>query len=137
MRRALVTSLGLLALTSTGCERYPEDPIFAYGRSLHRDGTPRAGETMTLERLDDDRYTPLATATTEASGDFTLEMLRGDAVRDADSYGSRNELRLALPLEADGSGTFLSFSMQDDVELPTLKPWDAHPVVGSSDQGPT
>ncbi|RKH79907.1 hypothetical protein D7Y21_33055 [Corallococcus sp. AB045] len=137
MRRALVTSLGLLAFTTAGCDRYPEDPIFAYGRALHRDGTPRSGETLTLERLEDDVFTPLTTATTEASGDFTLEMLSGDAVREEDYYRRPNRLRLALPLDADGSGTFLSFTMQDDVELPTLKPWDARPIVGSSDQGPT
>ncbi|RKI25504.1 hypothetical protein D7Y27_42260, partial [Corallococcus sp. AB004] len=137
MRRALVTSLGLLAFTTAGCDRYPEDPIFAYGRALHRDGTPRSGETLTLERLEDDVFTPLTTATTEASGDFTLEMLSGDAVREEDYYRRSNRLRLALPLDADGSGTFLSFTLQDDVELPTLKPWDARPIVGSSDQGPT
>ncbi|GMU02397.1 hypothetical protein KH5H1_65170 [Corallococcus caeni] len=137
MRRALVTSLGLLAFATAGCERHPEDPIFAYGRALHRDGTPRSGETLTLERLDEDAFAPLATATTEASGDFTLEMLYGDTVKDELYFSTLHRLRLALPLEADGSGTFLTFTLQDDVELPTLKPWDAHPVVGTRDQGPT
>ncbi|RKG94001.1 hypothetical protein D7X32_43115, partial [Corallococcus carmarthensis] len=137
MRRALVTSLALLASVTTGCERYAEDPIFGYGRALQRDGTPRSGETLTLERLDEAGFAPLATTITEASGDFTLEVLYGDVMRDSNSFSTLNRLRVALPLEADGSGTFLTFAMRDDVELPTLKPWDAHPVVSTSDQGPT
>ncbi|MBN9681161.1 MULTISPECIES: hypothetical protein [unclassified Corallococcus] len=138
MRRALVTSLGLLAFAA-GCERSPEDPIFAYGRVLQRDGTPRAGASLSLERMEDDeRFHPVGiTTTTEASGDYTLEMLSGDAVFE-DSYSrTRQRLRVALPLEEDGSGTFMRFYMQDDVELPTLQPWDAHPLVGTGDQGPT
>ncbi|RKH70092.1 hypothetical protein [Corallococcus aberystwythensis] len=139
MRRALVTSLGLLAFATAGCERYPEDPIFAYGRVLHRDGTPRAGFALPIERMEDgdDVFKPFSTATTESSGDYTLELLSGDAVIDKVYSRSVHRLRATLPLEADGSGTFLSFYMQDDVELPALQPWDAHPLVGTSEQGPT
>ncbi|MFB1483424.1 hypothetical protein [Corallococcus sp. RDP092CA] len=140
MRRALVTSLALVASAVTGCDRYPEDPIFAYGRALRRDGAPRSGEPLTLERLVDAQegaFEPFGAVTPEASGDFTLEVLYGDAVVETSNSSNRSRFRLSLPLDADGSGTSLAFSFQDDVELPTLKPWDAHPVVSIGEEGPS
>ncbi|TSC27448.1 hypothetical protein [Corallococcus sp. Z5C101001] len=136
MRRSLVTSLGLLAFVTAGCERYPEDPVFAYGRALQRDGAPRAGATLTLERQGGDGFAPLSTTTTESTGDYALEMLYGDAVGTARDSWQYSRLRLALPLEPDGSGASLAFFMDDDVELPTLQPWDAHPRVEDGAQGP-
>ncbi|MBN8470494.1 hypothetical protein JYJ95_28640 [Corallococcus exiguus] len=135
MRRVLITSMALLA---AGCDRYPEDPIFAYGRALQRDGSPRAGEPLSVERLDTkvEAFQPFSTVTPEDSGDFTLEMLYGDAVSETNYSSTRSRFRLSLPLEADGSGAFVAFTFQDDVELPTLKPWDAHPVVSMGEQGP-
>ncbi|MGE6763474.1 hypothetical protein ACQKGO_36025 [Corallococcus interemptor] len=139
MRRALVTSLALMASAVTGCERYAEDPIFAYGRALHRDGSPRSGETLTLERLNPEAevFEPFATAVTDASGEFILELLYGDVVDRTDYISARSRFRMSLPLDADGSGATLAFSFQDDVELPALQAWDAHPVVSMGAQGPS
>ncbi|RKG71980.1 carboxypeptidase regulatory-like domain-containing protein, partial [Corallococcus terminator] len=137
MRHASLTvlGLGLLALTHSGCERYPEDPIFAYGRMRQLDGTPLAGAPLTLERRRDGVYSPLSTATTEASGDFTFELLSGDVVNWHDINEQQSRLRLALPLDASGRGMFVLLSMQDDVEFPTLRPWDAQPSVDVGPQG--
>ncbi|WP_223641133.1 hypothetical protein [Corallococcus sp. EGB] len=138
MRRALVTSLALVASAVTGCDRYPEDPIFAYGRALHRDGSPRAGEPLPLERLhpEEESFQPFGTVVPDASGDFILELLYQDVV-ETDPSGRRCVFRMSLPLEADGSGASLAFSFQNDVELPELKAWDAHPVVSVGEQGPS
>ncbi|MBN8229908.1 hypothetical protein JYK02_20560 [Corallococcus macrosporus] len=138
MRRALVTSLALLA-SGSGCDRYPEEPIFAYGRALQRDGAPRTGETLHVERMregEEEAFQPFATVVPDASGDFTLEMLYGDASVETNTSRGRSRFRLALPLEADGSGATLAFSFQDDVELPTVQAWDAHPAVSMGEQGP-
>lgn len=139
MRHAPLTALGLglLALTHAGCERYPEDPIFAYGRVRQMDGSPLAGAPLTLERRRDGVFSPLSTATTEASGDFTFELLSGDAVHWGDLYEQQSRLRLSLPLDATGRGMFALFYLEDDVELPTLQPWDAHPRVDVGSQGPS
>ncbi|RKG99973.1 carboxypeptidase regulatory-like domain-containing protein [Corallococcus praedator] len=139
MRHASLTflGLGLLALTHAGCERYPEDPIFAYGRMRQLDGAPLAGAPLTLERRRDGVFSPVSTTTTEASGDFIFELLSGDAVnwRSLDEQQSR--LRLATPLDATGRGMFALLYMEDDVEFPTLQPWDAHPRVDVGPQGPS
>ncbi|CAM3459327.1 carboxypeptidase regulatory-like domain-containing protein [Corallococcus sp. ZKHCc1 1396] len=137
MRHAPLTilGLGLLALTHAGCERYPEDPIFAYGRVRQLDGTPLAGEPLTLERRTDGVFAPLSTATTDASGEFTFELLSGDAVHWRDDE-QQSRLRVTLPQDASGRGMFALFYIQDDVELPTLQPWDAHPRVEAGPQGP-
>ncbi|RKH40908.1 hypothetical protein D7V93_39155, partial [Corallococcus llansteffanensis] len=129
--------LGLLASTLSGCERYPEDPIFAYGRARQLEGAPLAGEPLTLERLSDGVYSPLSTTTTEASGDFLFELLSGDAVDARNLEEQQARLRLTLPADATGRGTFILLSMRDDVELPTLQPWDAHPRVEAGPQGPS
>lgn len=139
MRRTLVTSLALMASAVTGCDRYAEDPVFAYGRALHRDGSPRSGETLPLERVppNEEVFQPFGTVVPDASGDFILELLYGDVVSETDFSSSRSLFRMSLPLEADGSGASLAFSFRDDVELPELKPWDAHPVVSVGEQGPS
>ncbi|AFE03375.1 putative lipoprotein [Corallococcus coralloides DSM 2259] len=138
MRRALVTSLALLASATTGCQRYPEDPVFVYGRALRRDGTPHSGEPLSVQRMDRETrvFQPFGTVLPEPSGDFTMELLYGEAVSDTYAFRDMNRFTLALPLEEDGSGAFVSFLFQDDVELPTLQPWDAHPTVSMGEQGP-
>ncbi|RKI55146.1 hypothetical protein D7X55_29625 [Corallococcus sp. AB049A] len=139
MRRALITSLALVASAVTGCQRYPEDPVFVYGRALRRDGTPHSGEPLSIQRMDPATrsFQPFGTLSPEPSGEFTLELLYGEAVTDTYSFRDMNRFTLALPLDADGSGAFVSFLFQDDVELPTLQPWDAHPVVSMGAQGPS
>jgi hypothetical protein len=125
----------LLALGVGGCERYPEEPIFAYGEVLHADGSPRPGLTLSLERAEAPlngplerpsvSFAPYTTATTGPDGRFTLELLAGDAQyfeRAEGPFGVR--FRLTAPLE-EGQGAFLSFEQDDDVELPTLRPWDS------------
>ncbi|RKH49891.1 hypothetical protein D7W81_41345, partial [Corallococcus aberystwythensis] len=138
MRRALVTSLAFLASATTGCDRYPEDPIFAYGRALQRDGTPYSGESLSVQRKtrEDEAFQPFSTVTPGASGEFTLEMLYGEAVSGTYALREMNRFTLALPLDADGSGAFVAFFFQDDMELPTLQAWDAHPAVSIGEQGP-
>ncbi|WP_375755876.1 hypothetical protein [Corallococcus exercitus] len=139
MRRALVTSLALLVSATTGCQRYPEDPVFAYGRALRRDGTPHSGEPLDVQRIDNQTrvFHPFGTVTPEPSGEFILELLYGEAVTDTYAFRDMNRINISLPLEADGSGAFVSFIFQDDVELPTLQPWDAHPAVSIGEQGPS
>lgn len=143
--------LTLLPLLAAGC-RYPEDPLFAYGRALHADGSPLAGATLSVERalpraLEPDggedfesppSFKPYGTSTTQANGDFTQQFLWGD-VEESDFSGAiymQYRFRLALPQE-NGQGTFLSFSFSGDVELPTLQPWDARVTVAESPAGPT
>ncbi|RKG93423.1 hypothetical protein D7V97_39995, partial [Corallococcus sp. CA053C] len=93
-------SLGLLAFfTLTGCERYPEDPIFAYGRVLQPDGTPSVGQSLTLERQHDGGYVPLVTTTTDARGELTFELLSGDSVDQLDYGEQQARLRVGLPLD--------------------------------------
>lgn len=134
----LSLGLGLLAFfTLTGCERYPEDPIFAYGRVLQPDGTPHAGQSLTLERQHDGGYAPLDTTTTDARGELTFELLSGDSVQQVDYGQEKARLRVGLPLDEAGRGMFALLYIDDDVELPTLQPWDAHPRVESGPQGTT
>jgi hypothetical protein len=142
--------LALLPLLATGC-RYPDDPIFAYGRALHADGSPLAGATLTVERapprpLEEElegikgppAFSPYGTSTTQANGDFTQQFLAGDVEETDLGSGAyvQYRFRMALPLE-EGQGSFLSFTFTGDVELPTLQPWDARFTVGGSSQEPT
>jgi hypothetical protein len=136
-----------LPLLSAGCQRYPEDPVFAYSRALNADGSPIQGATLTVERsspgaLDGPEAPPTfstyGTSTTQANGDFTLQVLWGDVEEvGPNSEYIQHRFRVALPLDANGQGTFLSFIFSGDVELPALQPWDARLAVSDSAQGPT
>ncbi|MFP2924119.1 hypothetical protein ACLESO_02660 [Pyxidicoccus sp. 3LG] len=145
MRRPFL-SLGLFAILSAGCDRLDTDPIFAYGRASNRDGTPLAGATLVYERARQveptygvpplvfpvPEFQPYGTATTEASGDFFLEMRFGDvqALQPEEPEWNRQPYRYRVSrLEEDGAGTFVSFLFYDDVELPELRPWDARLTV--------
>ncbi len=142
-------SLFLLPLLVVGC-RYPEDPIFAYGRALNPDGSPLAGATLTVERApppagdygeepqeeQPPAYSPYGTTTTQATGDFTLQFLSGDVEEwTTDQYWQYN-FRLSLPLREDGQGTFISFTFSGDMELPPLQHWEARFAVTDDAQGP-
>lgn len=144
-------TLGLLVLASAGCDRLQDDPIFAYGRAELRDGSPAAGATLTYERakvVDPPNtggpwvypkpdFTPYGTATTEASGDYFLEMRYGDvqAVEPLHpEYPTPYRYRVSLQ-EEDGSGTFVSFLFFDDVELPLLRTWDSRLTLTPGPEG--
>jgi hypothetical protein len=153
MRHPLKT-LGLLAVLSSGCDRLQDDPIFAYGRAEHRDGSPMAGVTLSFDRARVEEpprnggppvpwkppaFTPYGTATTEASGDYFLEMRYGDA-QAVDPLspisGATLPYRFRVSrLDEDGSGAVVSFLLWDDVELPTLRPWDARLRVDTGPAG--
>jgi hypothetical protein len=143
--------LTLLPLLAVGC-RYPEDPLFTYGRVLHADGSPRANATVTIERapprymeLEEDEdapekppaFKPYGTATTQADGEFTHQFLYGD-VEELDEYGAPSiqyRFRMSVPQE-NGEGTFVSFVFSGDVELPAIQPWEARFTVADSPAGP-
>ena len=141
-----------LCLVAAGC-RYPEDPLFAYGRALQANGEPLAGATLTVERAPPRSwdvgegeggpeappgFTPYGTSTTEANGDFTQQFRSGDVEQSAfdGSDYVQYRFRLALPLE-EGEGTFVSFVFNGDVELPTLQPWESRLTVLQSPAGPS
>ncbi|MFP2906059.1 hypothetical protein ACLESD_13560 [Pyxidicoccus sp. 3LFB2] len=155
--RSSLTKLSLLALLAAGCERMPEDPIFVYGRVLHADGSPAAGTPLQLERALDNRgfspgspydveervwnYAPYFEGASEASGYFTLESLAGDVtqervVPEGYSIFLQHRFRVRPPLTEDGHGVFVSFTFQDDVELPRLQPWASQFAVGDGPEGP-
>ncbi len=145
-------ALGLLALVTAGCDRLQDDPIFVYGIAEQRDGSPLAGATLSYDRaLVEERpnggppvypkptFTPHGTTTTEASGDYFMEVRYGDLSIPDPSYlgfGYTIPYRFRISrLDEDGSGTFVSFVFYDDVEVPTLRPWDAHLSVAPGDGG--
>lgn len=141
--------LPLLTLLAAGCERMPEDPVFAYGRLQHRDGAPQAGATVRVERAlyrdgwsspEPSRdFQPYSEGHSEATGDYTLAFLHGDVVvEDRVNYAfTQYRFRAYTPLEEDGSGVFLAFHFRDDVELPVLRPWSPGLTVGDGPEGPT
>jgi hypothetical protein len=150
--RHLRHCLALLPLLAVGC-RYPEDPVFAYGRALNADGSPQAGATVNVERApprepdftEDGQlrpqtrpvYSPYATSTVQANGDFTLQFLTGDVEDWVGDYEYiQYRFRASLPLK-DGHGTFIAFTFSGDMELPPLQPWDARLSVAEGAQGPT
>ncbi|HEX8436411.1 hypothetical protein [Archangium sp.] len=150
--RHLRHCLALLPLLAAGC-RYPEDPVFAYGRALNPDGSPLAGATVSVERAPprESNYTengepppetrpvfsPYATSTVQANGDFTVQFLTGEVEEWASDYAYlQYRFRASLPLK-DGEGTFIYFTFSGDMELPTLQRWDARLTVGEGAQGPT
>lgn len=124
-----------LAVALGGCERYPEDPIFAYGEVQHADGSPRASLALTVERAlpplnpkpgdPPPDFQPYAEVTSGTDGRFILESLAGDTdVVEGKLEEFVPRFRLALPLE-QGQSTWISFEQRDDVELPTLRAWDS------------
>ena len=142
----LLLSLSLLA---AGC-RSPEDPVFIFGRAANADGSPLGGASLVLERgpllslFNAQRtpppyaYAPYASATTEATGDFTLELLTADTQEWSSLDSLYYPLRVVVPLQ-DGQGVFITFSTQaspGDVELPQLRPWDARLRVDVGAEGP-
>jgi hypothetical protein len=150
--RHLRHCLALLPLLAAGC-RYPEDPVFAYGRALNPDGSPLAGATVSIERAPprESEYTengeppletrpvfsPYTTSTVQANGDYTVQFLTAD-VEDwlGDYQYIQYRFRASLPLK-DGLGTFVYFTFSGDMELPLLQLWDARLTVGEGPQGPT
>lgn len=153
MRRAL-RLLPLLSLAATtGCERYPEDPVFAYGKVLRADGSPVAGQTVAFDRganpdtlsgsgdvypLPD--FQPYTTATTLPDGSFTLELTYGDlSSDDLASYGDFRQYRFRTvgPLDEQGQAVIGSFHIRGgDVELPPLRPWGTGLGLSSTAAGP-
>jgi hypothetical protein len=144
--------LGLLVLASTGCDRLQDDPVFVYGRAEQRDGSPLVGATLAYERAKVEYptnsggppepwpkpvFTPYGTSTTEATGDYFLEMRFGDvqAVNSSEAQLPTTYRYRVSRLEEDGAGTFVSFEFWDDVELPLLKTWDARLTLTPGPEG--
>jgi hypothetical protein len=145
-------ALGLLALVTTGCDRLQDDPIFVYGVAQQRDGSPLAGATLSYDRaLVQERpngsgtvypkpvFTPHGTTTTEANGDYFMEVRYGDLQIPDPAYPGFDytipyRFRISR-LDEDGHGTFVSFVFYDDVEVPTLRPWDARLSVAPGPEG--
>ncbi|MBJ6764732.1 hypothetical protein JGU66_28525, partial [Myxococcaceae bacterium JPH2] len=65
-------------------------------------------------------FKPFASVSANDAGDFTLEVLKGESERFSENQNAGYRFRVALPLDAAGQGAFLSFSFDDDVELPPL-----------------
>ena len=144
MRHPFRTTVAL-AMLCTACERLQDDPIFAYGRAEQRDGSPLAGATLSYERarvvypsssggppepFPEPEWKSYGAATTEASGDYFLEMRYGDVLEpdpNAPIPDATSAYRFRVShREEDGAATFVSFLFVDDVELPTLRVWDSH-----------
>ena len=84
--------LGLFVLLlASGCERMQDESVFVYGRLERRDGTPVSGGVLPYARTKHEvpmgegpyvfappDFRDYAEASTEASGDFFLEMRYGD-----------------------------------------------------------
>lgn len=144
--RLVLRVLPLLSLLAAGCDRYQDDPVFAYGRVTSADGSPLPGATLTVERTPHNSYAsppfpsptfhPYGTVTTEATGDFVLEAPQGDVAWFEGLKSREHRFRLTLPRE-DGGGTFLSFWFNDDVELPTVQPWEDHLALSTTPEGVT
>jgi hypothetical protein len=139
MRHATLSGLLLVGLCATGCEPYPDSPVFIYGLALREDGTPFRQTALSLEgastpvSLDAFTFTPYATVTTHENGAFALEIPAGDIMPRVDGVDSRQRptfrerFRVATPLEK-GRGAFLSFTLTNgggDSELPMMHVWDA------------
>jgi hypothetical protein len=151
MRRAL-RLLPLLSLAATGCEHYPEDPVFAYGKVLRADGSPVAGQTVAFDRganpdtlsssgevypLPD--FQPFTTATTLPDGSFTLELTFGDLFEELSPGEQPRDFRFRTvsPLDETGQAAIGSFAIRGgDVELPPLRPWNTNLGLSSTAAGP-
>ncbi len=149
MRRCLFL-LPLLPL-ALACERYPEDPVFAYGQVLRADGAPVEGLTLGFERGVNPNtfvtggyvdpppaFAPYASATTLADGTFTLELTYGALDGWHQKKDESYRFRAAPPLDEQGQGVVGSFAIsRGDVELPPLRAWETQLAVTSGAEGAT
>jgi hypothetical protein len=137
----------VVALLSAGCESYPDQPVFVYGRALREDGSPLSNSTFTIERRantagpdgaeDSSAFTLYKSVMTTPQGAFTLELPARDAEEEL-PWGSRAyRFRACIP-SADGAMAFASFTFNaEDIELPALAPWNAALSVKAGPKGPT
>ncbi|MCP3166838.1 hypothetical protein [Myxococcus qinghaiensis] len=143
--------LGLLSLLplASGCERLQDDPVFVYGRLEQRDGTPVSGgvlpyartihrdpkgETNLVYELPD--FSAYGEVSTEARGDFFLEMRYGDVESIVTPNLGLQPYRFRTSWRDEvGAGVFASFIFHDDVELPTLRIWDSQLTVTPQAEG--
>ncbi|XXF77802.1 hypothetical protein P2318_32845 [Myxococcaceae bacterium GXIMD 01537] len=149
MRRALLL-LPLLPLAA-GCDLYPEDPLFAYGRVLNADGSPAAHQTVAFDRglnphtlsssgqvVPEPSFAPFTQATTLADGTYTLELTYGDTYEETFEMPRTYRFRTATAPDSQGQAVVGSFRIYSgDVEMPTLRPWEAGLTLSASAAGPT
>ncbi|MFY2561647.1 hypothetical protein ACN469_28870, partial [Corallococcus terminator] len=149
MRHPSCLGLFFLLLLSSGCDRLQDEPVFVYGRLERRDGTPVSGgvlpyartlhkgpkgETNLVYELPD--FSPYGEATTEASGDFFLEMRYGDVESVITPNLGLQPYRFRTSWRDEvGAAVFASFVFNDDVELPTLRIWDSQLAVTPHAEG--
>ena len=137
----------VVALLSAGCETYPDQPVFVYGRALREDGSPLSNSTFTIERRANTEgsdggaassaFTLYKSVMTTTQGAFTLELPARDAEEEL-PWGSRAYRFRACISSADGAMAFASFTFNaGDIELPALAPWDAALSVTAGQRGPT
>jgi hypothetical protein len=137
----------LIAVLVTGCERYPDQPVFVYGRAQRVDGSPWSNAPLGFERRANlegpdaageasAAFAPYKTLTTTPEGAFTLELPAADA-EDPSPMGSQTyRFRVCTPPER-GAMAIASFTFNaQDVELPSLRPWDAALTVHGSAADP-
>ncbi|NMO22175.1 hypothetical protein HPC49_36955 [Pyxidicoccus fallax] len=140
MRPNLFAGLLLVSLCGTGCEPYPDSPLFIYGLALRGDGSPFGDTELSLEGgrapsvfgpLD---FTPYGMTKTHANGAFALEILAGDILPRMEGEDTRlrpnfrERFRVATPVE-NGRATFASFTLATgggDSEIPVMRLWDAN-----------
>ncbi len=137
----------LVVVLVTGCETYPDQPVFVYGRTLRTDGSPFSNATLSFERRTNlegpdaagetsSTFTPYKAVTTTAEGAFTLELLARDAEETLPTGSQTYRFRVCTPPE-QGAMAVASFIFNaQDIELPALKPWDAALTVRESATGP-
>lgn len=142
--------LGLFVLLlASGCERMQDESVFVYGRLERRDGTPVSGGVLPYARtkhevpmgegpyvFEPPDFSDYAEASTEASGDFFLEMRYGDveSVNTPNAWLQPYRFRASWRDEA-GAAVVASFTFHDDVELPTLRIWDSQLAVAPHAEG--
>ncbi|QSQ17623.1 hypothetical protein [Myxococcus landrumensis] len=147
-------SLGLLlaALCGTGCEPFPDSPVYFYGLALREDGTPFSHTELRVDGArprsfsapqDAPDFIPHSESTTHANGAFALQVLAGDIQSRVEGRNSRlrstfrERYRVATPLE-NGRGAFISFTLLNgggDSELPVMRTWAANLALSGSAEG--
>ncbi len=133
----------LCVLLVSGCERYPDQPVFVYGQALRPDGSPLSGAMLGVDRranLQEPElggelsfgFTPYKSVTTTTEGAFTLELAARDAEEQLPSGTQVYRFRVCTPPEL-GPRAIASFTFNaQDIELPALQPWDAGLTVSGS-----